>query len=666
LRAVAVYLVVAFHSGIGAFSGGFIGVDVFFVLSGYLVTQLLLRDFRTVGRIDFRRFYSRRFRRLLPAAFVTLIVTAIVYTAVAAPADVHDAIGGFRAAFLYVANWHFIAQSNDYFAADVNANPVVHFWSLAVEEQFYLAWPLLLTGTYLLCRRAGPRQWKLLRLVIAAGFLISLGAALHLSTVNLSRAYYGTDTRAYELFAGALLALTPWIIRTARPHRQVVQALAPVALAVLVLIATSTIHLGAIQRGLAATLATTALIIALETATGGIVHRLLSTPTAVYLGKVSYGTYLWHWPVIVILTLRYTPNPASTFAITCLLGTALASLSYELLEQRVRLSHLLDRHRTAVIAIGLTTSIIAGVVIIPNIMRHNENAANATAILGTTNSKNDLREPVPPIDIVAVKAHTYGNRSCYRKPVTRCIVVRGSGTRILLVGDSIAVGMIPAFAELSRRHGFGLAIAAYPGCPWLHEVVEVSVGTPPDTLQTCRARQADWYERVVPEFDPDVIVLVHRTFDDPGGEVELEASGKPLHPGTPGYRDAVRRVARETVNELAADGRKVVIIEPPPLAADEFNPANCLSEAEFVDDCRYVAAKTTPLEEYYRSIANGSDVFTLDLDRLVCPYFPICDPIVNGVVVKRDKQHITAAYSETLGEPIESVLAADGVLPRSP
>src|SRR6478736_4059573 len=101
LRALAVYLVVAFHSGISAFSGGFIGVDVFFVLSGYLVTQLLLRDFPAAGRIDFRRFYSRRFRRLLPAAFVTLVVTAAVYTAVAAPADVHDAIGGFRSAFLY-------------------------------------------------------------------------------------------------------------------------------------------------------------------------------------------------------------------------------------------------------------------------------------------------------------------------------------------------------------------------------------------------------------------------------------------------------------------------------------------------------------------------------------------------------------------------------------
>src|SRR5690348_6773637 len=218
LRAVAVYLVVAYHAGIHGFSGGFIGVDLFFVLSGYLVTQLLLRDFRHSERIGFRRFYARRIRRLLPAAFAALLVTAVVYTAVASPAEVLSARGGLRSAFLYVANWHFIAQSNNYFAADVNSNPVVHFWSLSVEEQFYLCWPLLLTGLYLLARRAGEYRWKIVRIVIACGFLASLVAALHLSTVNLNRAYYGTDTRAYELLAGALLAMTPRVVRTAKRH----------------------------------------------------------------------------------------------------------------------------------------------------------------------------------------------------------------------------------------------------------------------------------------------------------------------------------------------------------------------------------------------------------------------------------------------------------------
>src|SRR5437762_5185053 len=133
LRAVAVYLVVLFHAGSDRFAGGYIGVDVFFVLSGFLVTQLLLRDVAARGSIRLGRFYSRRFRRLLPAAFVTLIVTAVVFTAIAAPADVVSAVGSFRSAFLYVTNWYFIHSSTGYFGADISQNPVLHFWSLAVE-----------------------------------------------------------------------------------------------------------------------------------------------------------------------------------------------------------------------------------------------------------------------------------------------------------------------------------------------------------------------------------------------------------------------------------------------------------------------------------------------------------------------------------------------------
>ncbi len=665
MRAVAVYLVVAFHAGISAFSGGFIGVDIFFVLSGYLVTQLLLRDFRSRGRVDLRRFYARRFRRLLPAAFVTLVVTAVVYTAVAAPVDVHNAIGGFRSAFLYVANWHFISQSNDYFAANVNANPVVHFWSLAVEEQFYLFWPLLLSGAYLVSRRAGARQWKVLRLIIAAGFVLSLGAALHLSTVNLSRAYYGTDTRAYELLAGALLAITPRLMRVARQRRRLVQTLAPFELAALVVIATSTVHLGAIQRGVAATIATCGLIVALEVSKRGVVTRSLSTPTAVYLGRVSYGTYLWHWPVIVIATQRFHPTPVALFALTCLVGTALASLSFEILEQPVRLSRLLDRHRSQVIAVGLATSIISGLMIVPAIMRHDEHAANSTAVLGDSASGRDLRVRVPPIDIGAIESKSYGMENCDGEPATGCVIARGSGPRILLVGDSHALGLVPAFTRIARNRDLTLEVASFPSCPWPRGLAEMPPGSAPDFPQRCRARQDEWYDRVVPRFDPDVIVLVHHPFDDPAGGPDMSADGKLIHFGTKEFRNAVRTTARRTVDELAANGRKIVIIEPLPLAPGPFNPLTCLSQAKFVDDCRYVAASLTPIERFYRSLANGTTVFTLDLDRAVCPYYPICDPIVRGVVVKRDSQHITAAYSETMALSISAILLSDGIIPRS-
>ena len=278
LRAVAVYLVVLFHAGSDRFAGGFVGVDVFFVLSGFLVTQLLLRDLRAEGSISFRRFYSRRFRRLLPAAFVTLIVTALVFAALASPIEVIDAQGGFRAAFLYVANWHFITQSSNYFGADVSANPVLHFWSLAVEEQFYVLWPLLLGGLFVVSGRFGTRRWHVLRVVVAAGAIGSVLWAWSLRISDPNRAYYGTDTRAYQLMAGALLALTPGLIVRLRRYAPAARALALVGIATLVAVASSWVHLDAITRGIVVTGITVTILVALETAQSGIANRVLSLP----------------------------------------------------------------------------------------------------------------------------------------------------------------------------------------------------------------------------------------------------------------------------------------------------------------------------------------------------------------------------------------------------
>jgi hypothetical protein len=260
----------------------------------------------------------------------------------------------------------------------------------------------------------------------------------------------------------------------------------------------------------------------------------------------------------------------------------------------------------------------------------------------------------------------YGSKDCFDLPAAQCIVVRGSGLRVLLVGDSHALGLVPAFAELARRRGFTFAIATYPSCPWPRRLVEVFTGSPTDQQRTCAARQDDWYQRLVPQLDPDVIVLLHHPFDDPGGAPDMRANGALIHPGTREFASAVRTAARATVAELEKKGRKIVIFEPLPLAPAAFNPLTCLSEKKFLDDCRYVASPTTPLERFYRTLANGSDVFTLDLDRLVCPYLPICDPLVHGVVVKRDPQHITAAYSQTLAAPIGAILVADGIIPKLP
>ena len=188
LRAIAVYLVVAYHAGADRLANGFIGVDVFFVLSGYLVTQILVRDVATMGRARFSNFYARRIRRLLPASLIALVITAVVYSALATPAAVREVVGSFQAALLYVANWHFIRHSTDYFASTTTLNPVLHFWSLAVEEQFYLLWPLAFTGLVFLSRGFGAHAHRVRQAMVAAGLLASMLWALHLAGTNLDRA----------------------------------------------------------------------------------------------------------------------------------------------------------------------------------------------------------------------------------------------------------------------------------------------------------------------------------------------------------------------------------------------------------------------------------------------------------------------------------------------
>ena len=500
LRAVAVYLVVFFHAGSDRFSGGFIGVDVFFVLSGFLVTTLLLRDLRSGGRVRFGRFYSRRFRRLLPAAFATLIITALVFAAIASPIEVLDAAGGFKAAFLYVTNWYFIAQAASYFGADVSSNPVLHFWSLAVEEQFYLLWPLLLGGLYVAARRFGPRQWPVMRVAVAAAATASLLWAWSLKTTNPNRAYYGTDARAYQLLAGALLALTPAVVAVLARSPRIARWLGAAALAGIIATATTWPSLDPIQRGTLITVITVAVIAAMEALPTGPAPRLLSHEPLVYLGKISYGTYLWHWPVILVITRTFQPSTTATIALTVLIATGLASISYQILEQPIRLSTLLDRHRHTVIATSLAASLIAAVVIIPTITNPTTSSAAVTQNLATAGFT-----PVPTnINWAAIKNEQQPFHNCYGKPADSCVVVHGTGPTILLVGDSHAAMMVPTFTAIAQQHDMTLAVTAVAGCPWQQRPLRNGVSS--SSRAAALKIKDDFYDRVLPALHPDIVV----------------------------------------------------------------------------------------------------------------------------------------------------------------
>jgi peptidoglycan/LPS O-acetylase OafA/YrhL len=650
LRTIAVYAVLAFHAGLGGFAGGFIGVDVFFVLSGFLVTSILIRDLAASSHVDYRRFYAGRVRRILPAAIITLCVSAIAYAVVATPSEMLDVVGGFRASCLYVANWFFIRQSTNYFASNVNASPVLHFWSLAVEEQFYLLWPLLLGGLYAATARARRWRWWLLRGLVAAAVVASAVEAWRIAGSNLERAYYGTDTRAYQLLAGALLALTPQLMHASARAKRALPALMTVLLAGLVVVASSALDIGPITRGLFATGLAALLIVALEASGEGFVKKLLSSGPAAYLGRLSYGIYLWHWPVIVIAVHGRHIAPAALFVMTCAISTGLAALSFHFVEHPLRTSQIVDRYKRLTVGVGIVVSIAVGLAFLPAVLDRSQSADAAA-------SGNSLDWRAAKNDIAKLP-------NCLGKAVDRCTVVRGTKQRVLLIGDSHAQMWLPALESIARRESLTLSVAVLDACPWQRGMFYLGSGS---VYTDCKRHQADWYNRIVPAFNPDIVVLAQSGSGSPGFPIPFTfPDGRKLAIGQPGYDDALIRASAATIEALRAQHRRVVIFEPIP-ATFPFDPLSCLSRGGPAAACaRTVDARPTPLERYFRRAALEPKVASIDLDRVVCPRLPTCDAALGGIIVRRDANgHLTAAFARSVAPAVERLLQAQSVL-RSP
>jgi len=345
LRAFAVSGVIAFHFGLGV-PGGFLGVDFFFVISGYVITRLLLIERRRTGRIEWTKFWARRGRRLLPAV-VALLVVVQLWLRLGAPPELRGTTNAQTvAALTYVSNWYAVVANVGYWGAQVDATPLTHLWSLAVEEQFYVAWPLLLVAVLGLTR--SPRA-----LVVAAG--VGAGAsyvagAVLFPTEGVDRAYLGTDARAGALLLGVLCALLltrlepgpdgSWDRQPAlRGPRAALAIFVPAAAVLALLWATAAIQASWLyEGGLAAAGVSAALVIAYVVAVpGSAVARFLGSRPVVAVGRLSYSLYLWHWPVHIYAIhsgaglgrpLRVAAEIAATLVLSC--------LSFVLFEQPAR------------------------------------------------------------------------------------------------------------------------------------------------------------------------------------------------------------------------------------------------------------------------------------------------------------------------------------------
>ena len=462
------------------------------------------------------------------------------------------------------------------------------------------------------------------------------------------------------MLSGALLAIALTRFATGgrgrrasptTPQRVAAVVLQAAGLLTILVLATSMVEMAPTQRGVYIAGATVALLWGLEIVPIGPSGRLLSRPWMARLGRVSYGTYLWHFPVIVIIQAKTDWPISVTVAAVALASTAMAALSFRLVEAPIRESRTLARRPWLTISSGLAISLI-GALVIP--------LALDRGISIATPAGRDLT--VQGLDLVAAARDGGKTPDCLQKSIKGCILVDSGpkAPRVAVVGDSHARSMLATFSALAKERGWTLLTQSASGCPWQYGMLAPREwGKQTDA---CRAVQKDWYERQLPEFKPDVTYLASYPFDDPNAAVTTRpADANDTAAGDQLMKESVSRTARA----LRAIGTTMVIVEPFPAAVVGTDPMDCLERGEDPRSCRYpTSGEPTAAELTYRSLAERSDgVQSISLDSTICPDMPMCDAVRNGMVTHRDNHHVTSTYLVSLRDEIYARLLSSNAVP---
>jgi peptidoglycan/LPS O-acetylase OafA/YrhL len=559
LRGLAVTAVVVNHLRPNALPGGWLGVDVFFVLSGYLITSLLLAEHAETGRIELRRFYSRRARRLLPAVFLLLVVLAVVARLAPGAAGFANLKGDGFAALGYVANWHLVLTRASYFGAFA-PSPLRHLWSLSVEEQFYLVWPLVLV---VVLRRRGPRAVGLVALGLALASATAMAVAYGNGS-NISRVYFGTDTHAHGVLIGCVLAvMAPARRRWPLPRIGALVALVGVGFACAALSGTGAT---AYRGGVAGAGVLTAVVIAGVVAPGrrGPVGWLLELRPLRTLGRISYGVYLWHWPVLVFVTAqRVGASGWPLLGLQVALTLALAAGSYVVLERPVQIGWPRPRWSwvavpAAATAVGLTMTLVVPTVAAPFAL-----------------AQQDARE-----------------RNAAIAPLPRGVGARALGSsapagphRVVVIGDSVAYTLFPGLQEHERASNLYFLTAAQTGCPL--DIAATAYGPvdapqPPVELP----RYCQWpqvWPAMIERTRPDVVVALWGLWD----LYDHEVGGRWLTVGSPAWAAHMEQTLERALTIVTAHGARLIVLTTPYLFTVAKHLVNALNRVYRVVAARH-------------------------------------------------------------------------------
>ena len=619
LRAIAILLAILYHAGIPPFSGGYVGIEVFFVISGFVITGLLLRERDKTGHTSLRSFYGRRVRRILPMATLVIIVTIIAsYIFIGASVGGQTAVDGKWAAF-FLANFHYAATDTNYLVAQSPPSPLLNYWSLGVEEQFYIVYPavFLLMGWW---ARRGSYRTRL-TVVLVAVIVASYSFSIAFTASNAQSAYFSLLVRSWELALGGLIAVYS-------PHLQrIPQAWAAIAswvgLAVILLTAViltpATVYPGALVA--IPTLGAGLVVAAGASAPKWGVERLLRLQPFPYLALISFSLYLWHWPILEIAAQRRGVATLPAWDdIALLLGAGLlAALTYHFVENPVRHNRFLVSRRWASLVLGVFLIAASFTVAALEINRHPGGSLANNGLTGLT-----MGDACPTPSSREVKTLMGTGPSAPQRTVAR----------VMVVGDSTACTMLPGLQAVAAPAGVQIEDAAVIGCGVVSGEVapRVTNGVNVNAASSrCSSQASAQVKRALRSGRPDV-VLWSSSWERSGLVVGQGAAQRVLKPGSSEWYSTLTERMGQRLKEFTATGATVVMLTQAP-----FVPIGGHSTGSSASDVEFAR-----LNALMAKVASETpNVKVVELANRICPSGPPCPLIVDSVWVRGDGAHYT-------------------------
>jgi len=596
LRALAAILVVLFHAK--WIAGGFVGVDIFYVISGFLITGLLMREIENTGTINFKAFYARRFKRLLPASFFVLTITA-AFSWLLIPGTMRSSLGrDIIAASLYVSNYLFAVWQTDYQNLNATPSPVIHFWSLAVEEQFYVIWPLLILVFFLIAKYL--RKKVVLTCLVAAVTIFSFFLSIYLTETSPIWAFYSLPTRAWELGIGAMIALIP----AAKTKKFI-----PLIGFILVITSAFVFNENTAFPGKNAALPVigTVLLIATSRHWPPLLNDISNSRISQWLGEISYPLYLWHWPLLV-LPSTYFARPLEVYerVIAIAITLLLADLTHQFVEEPFRLKNISSILVFKGTAIATVVSVLLG-----------------SAIILSNTDKIDVSGISGAVSLEQIKARPeIYNDGCHANYAQiksgKCEYANINSNRVIvLYGDSHAAQWFPALVEIANRSGYKLISLTKSACPSVDTQRRDQGGF---KMVRCVKWRENTIERIR-KIQPDILIMSSFQYYAPPPQTTNRLQW---------WNDGQRKL----LTEIRGSSTQLIYITDTPQV--NIDIPSCL-EKYSISKC------DTSLPSQNLSIAGFKVV---DPNPWLCSQ--VCSAVKDGVVAYRDASHISVDMSVAL------------------